>query len=275
MSAVFDSHAHLQDPAFADDRGAVLSRARAAGLAGVLVLGYDVPSSREAVDLARANPGFVFAAAGIHPHDAGTVSQADIEAIADLAGRAETVAVGEIGLDFYRNHSSEADQRRVLDAHLAIALEVGKPVAVHSRGAEGAIHQPLRRYADRWRARHSDRALGVMHCFGGTLEEAETFTALGFLVSVACVATYPRSDEVRRVAAGLPLDRLLVETDSPYLPPQGQRGRRNEPANVVHAAEAVASARGSEAHDIASATTRNALRLFGIMAPAAAPAGSR
>jgi TatD DNase family protein len=258
-----DTHCHLQDERFAADLDAVLAAARREGVARVVVCGYDEPSNAAALRLA-ATAESVLPAVGFHPHEARTVTPAMLDALQALAGRDEVVAVGEIGLDFHYNLSPRTDQFRVLEAQLEIALTAGKPVSVHSRAAETELFVPLRQFAAR---AAGARPPGVLHCFGGTLEQALPYVEAGFLVSLACPITYPRNEEARRLAANLPLDRLVVETDSPYLPPQGKRGERNEPANVVVAAAAVARARGIAVEEVAAATTRNACRLFGIAIP--------
>ena len=185
------------------------------------------------------------------------------------ANLASVVAVGEIGLDFYRDHSPHDQQRNLLDAQLAIAAGLGKPVSVHSRGAEDAIYHHLSDYSRKRDWQPGTAPIGVMHCFGGSVEQARSYAAIGFLISLACVVTYPGNDEARRIAADLPLESLLVETDSPYLPPQSLRGRRNEPAHVVEAVGALAKARGIAFGAAAEATTANALRVFGVRVPAA------
>ena len=264
MTPLIDTHAHLQDPAITADIDAILARAAEAGVAGIVVCGYDAPSNAAAIGLG-ARSAIVFPAVGFHPHDAKDVTPASLAELEALASLPAVVAVGEIGLDHYRDHSPRDVQRRALDAQLEIALRVGKPVSVHSRAAEDAIYEPLATYARAWRRQHTAPP-GVMHCFGGTLDQARRFVALGFKVSIACSITYPKNDVGRRVAAGLPLDSLVVETDSPYLPPQGFRGKRNEPAYVATAIAAIARVRGLSEADVAEATTANALSLFNISA---------
>lgn len=275
MRGLFDSHAHLQDPAFAGDVDAAVERARAAGVTGIVVLGYDPRSNHAALEIAARHPGIVFPAVGIHPHDAASVTDGDLEEVAALARLDQVVAIGEIGLDFYRNLSPAANQVEVLERHLTLALDLGKPVSVHSRSAEEGLTEPLERFAADWSIRFPGRSPGVMHCFGGTSSQAATFVAAGFHVSIACSITYPRNDQARAVAAEIPLERLLIETDSPYLPPQPLRGRRNEPAHVGAAAAAIASVRGCAPTTIANATAANAERLFGVHVGLPSPVGQR
>lgn len=263
---LFDSHCHLTDEAFADDAPEALDRARRAGVAGVALCGYDEPSNAGVLRLAEGRAG-VYPTVGFHPHEAKDITPAMLAGLESLVALPQVVGVGELGLDFYRNHSGSQDQRRVLEAQLAMAVRHGKPVCVHSRAAEDAIFEQLepfaREFADAW----PGRAPGVMHCFGGTLEQARRYVDLGFMVSVACTVTYPKNADTHAIAAGLPLDTLVIETDSPYLPPQRLRGQRNEPAHVAAAAEAIAALRRLAPAAVAEQTTRNAERLFGVHVP--------
>lgn len=259
-AALFDTHAHLTDPKLAAEADAVIARAVAAGVGEVLTLGYDQPSSEAAVELARSFPGSVYAAVGLHPHEADTDWEALLPRLRELAADPAVAAVGEVGLDFYRGWSGEERQRALLAAQLDLALEARKPVCVHSRGAETAILAPLREFAEAAAARGMATP-GVMHCFGGTLEEALPFADLGFLVSIAGPVTYPKNEQTRALAAGLPARSLVIETDSPYLPPQGMRGKTNEPAFITATARAVAAARGVSLEEVAALTTENARRL--------------
>lgn len=264
MNVLFDTHAHLQDPAFTDDIEDVLQRASGAGVRAITLCGYDMPSNHAALDLASRSP-MLFPTVGIHPHDARDVTPAMFAELDSLAALPQVVAIGELGLDFYRDLSPHDVQKRILDDQLALAARLGKPVSVHSRGAEDAIYDHLAAYARSALAlRSAGRPLGVMHCFGGTLEQAERYVALGFLISFAATITYPKNGEARRMAAGLALDAIVIETDSPYLPPQPLRGQRNEPAHVLSAAEGIASARETSLDEVAEATTRNASRCFAV-----------
>jgi len=260
---LFDSHCHLQDEAFAGDLGGVIERAQEAGVAAMVLCGYDAPSNLAALTIAGDYAG-IYPATGFHPHEAATVSRSMLDELEAQVSRPEVIAVGEIGLDFYRDHSPHDVQRRVLDEQLAIALRVGKPVAVHTRGAEEAIYPHIQAYAVEQQRAFGPRPVGVMHCFGGTLEQAQRYVEIGFLVSVACTVTYPSNSEGRRMVAGLPLSALTIETDSPYLPPQGRRGQRNEPSYIEAAARAIATAHGITTQAAAEATFDNAARLFAV-----------
>ena len=258
----FDTHSHLQDPKLAGQFARVLERAREAGVAGVALCGYDAPSNQAALELA-ARSAMVFPTVGFHPHEADDVTPAMLAELESLAESPEVVAVGEIGLDFYRNLSSHEAQRRLIDAQLEIALRVRKPVCVHTRSAEDAAIAHLAPFAAS--AREAGLKIpGVMHCFGGSAEQAQPYLEAGYLVSIACPVTYPKNEETRRLVRTLPLEALVIETDSPYLPPQTRRGQLNEPAYVMEAARAVAELREESLERVLAVTTRNAELLFGI-----------
>ena len=261
---LIDTHCHLQDARFDADREAVLARAAEAGVVTIVVCGEDVASSEAAIALAEstARPR-IRATAGFHPHEAARATEDALDAIERLAGNRHVAAIGEIGLDFHQDRAPRDVQRRVFDAQLAIAARLGLPVTVHSRDAETEVKPHLARFAAESPLPAQGRPPGVLHAFGGTLEQARAYTAMGFLVSLTCAAGYPRNDEARRLAAQLPLKSLLIETDSPALPPQSARGTRNEPANVLAVAELLAEARGVRAESIAAAMMANAEALFG------------
>ncbi len=264
----FDTHCHLQDPAFAGDAPEAIARAGQAGVTGLVICGYDAPSNHAAIELAATSP-IAYPTVGFHPHDAKDLTPALIREVESLASLPEVVGIGEIGLDFFRDLSPRNVQRRALDDQLELALRLGKPVSVHTRAAEDAVYDHLAPFARAWAA-VTARPPGVMHCFGGTLEQARRFVELGFLVSIACAITYPKNEETRRIAAGLPLESLVVETDSPYLPPQDWRGKRNEPAFIETAVVAISRVRSMQATVVADTTTANAARLFGVAITSAA-----
>lgn len=266
MTGAFDTHSHIQDAKLLADFDGVLQRATAAGLEGIALCGYDAPSNALALELAERSP-LLFPTVGFHPHEADDVTTTMIEELATLAALPQVVAIGEIGLDFYRNLSSESAQRTLIEAQLDIALAVRKPVSVHSRSAEDAILEHLGPFAVR--ARKSGLAIpGVMHCFGGTLAQALPYVDAGFVVSIACPVTYPANETTRDLVRGLPLRSLVIETDSPYLPPQGRRGQLNEPAHVIEAAKAIATLKDVPLDEVLEQTTANARELFRVTIPA-------
>ena len=256
MSRLVDTHAHLHDTAFDGDRAAVLARARAAGVAAFLTIGTDVPTSEAAVALAQAEPD-VYAAVGIHPHDAATADDAALARIAELARAPKVVAIGELGLDYYRDLSPRDVQRTALVAQLRLARAVGKPVLLHCREAHADLLELCAT---------EDVATGggILHCFSGDLAVAHRGLDLGLLISIAGPVTYPSARRLAEVVRALPLDRLVVETDCPYLPPQPWRGQRNEPAYLPVTAARVAELLGRPAATVADATTENAARLLGL-----------
>jgi TatD DNase family protein len=268
VDGLIDTHAHLHDPAFDADRPAVLARARAAGVRGFLTIGTDVATAEAAVALAAAEPD-VHAAVGIHPHDALTADASALGRIAALAAGPKVVAIGEIGLDYYRNLAPRDAQRAALEAQLALARRLGKPVLLHCREAHADLLEICR-------AAGVDAVGGILHCFSGDLAVAHRGIDLGLLISIAGPVTYPSARRLADVVRALPSDRLVVETDSPYLPPQPWRGQRNEPAYLPVTAARVAELVGRPLAEIAAATTANAARLLALpprwAGPAAAPA---
>jgi TatD DNase family protein len=217
-----DTHAHLMDSAFDADRPSVMLRARSAGVTGFIAVGYDLATSRAAIDLARETPG-VWAAVGIHPNSAAEAPEADFEALAELASASEVVAIGETGLDNYRQFTSRDRQRQAFAWHLDLAERLDLPVVVHNREADGDV---LAVVADR-------DVKGILHCFS-SLDPVFLSRMLdaGFYVSFAGTLTFKNALPLRQMVGRVPLERLLVETDCPYLAPEPHRGRRNEPAYV-------------------------------------------
>jgi len=253
--SLIDSHAHIYYRDYAGDFDAMLQRAADAGVEAMLVVGTDIESSRESVELAEKHPQ-LYAAVGIHPHDAGRVTDACYAVIRDLAlSSSRVVAIGEIGLDFYRDRSPRADQERVFRAFLRLARELDKPVIIHDRDAHRQVLDCLREEGTR---------RGVLHCFSGDAAMAAEALAMGLYISIPGTVTYPSNEALREVVRAVSIDRMLVETDCPYLAPAPHRGKRNEPAYVRLAAERVAQVKGLSLEDVARITTKNVRDLFGI-----------
>jgi TatD DNase family protein len=256
MAALVDTHCHLTDPKFAADREAVIERARAAGVERIVAVGGGGPIelSEEAADLAQRH-SFLRATAGIHPHDAASYDDAIEDRIVALLARDEVVAVGETGLDYYYEHSPRDVQRRSLARQLALARSHRLPIVLHCRDAEADLREVLD-------AESPGPLRGVVHCFTGTYDDARWYLDKGLNVSFTGILTFKNADALRDVARRLPLDRLMVETDSPYLAPIPYRGKRNEPAFVRHVAEALAGLHACGLETVIERTTAVAEALF-------------
>jgi TatD DNase family protein len=247
---VTDAHAHLD--ACDEPAATLLERAHTVGVTRVVTIGTGIDSCRAALEIADADEG-VFAALGIDPHQAATPEAGRVGELRELLAHPKAVAVGETGLDTVRQFATPLEQRRLLDAHLALADELGLPVVIHNREADEETAAALEPF----------RGTVVLHCFSspGLVSVA---VERGYYVSFAGNATYPNAAPLREASASVPIERILVESDSPYLSPQPVRGRPNEPANVVHTVRALAEARGMGAEELAAATHDNAATAFGL-----------
>ncbi len=266
MQSLADTHLHLFDPQFREDLGAVLARARQAGVNVFVSAALDLDTARENLEIAAAEPG-VFAAVGFHPGSAGRLDAGALATLADLAGRPKVVAIGEVGLDFYRMYFPPEVQEQAFVAQLELAVEVDLPVVVHTREAWPRMLELLRAQ----RRRLGPRLRGVFHAFSGDLAAAEEAGTLGFYFGVGGAITYPKNDRLREVVARLPRDRVVVETDAPYLPPQPWRGRRNEPAYLVEVVRVLAGLWSAPVEAVIAQTTANACQLFALKLVAVGP----
>jgi TatD DNase family protein len=255
---LIDSHAHIQGPEFAADLNGVIDRAHAVGVEKILVVGGtgELSSNDAAVAVANSFTG-LFATVGMHPHDAKDVSEQDFERLERLAADPKVVAVGETGLDFYYDHSPRDLQVKVFTRFIHMARVLELPLIVHDRDAHREIAELLK-------SEGGGNLRGVIHCFTGDYPAAREFLDLGFYLSFSGIVTFKNAEALREAARKLPLERLLVETDSPYLAPVPHRGKRNEPAFVLHVAETIARVKGLPLQEITQATSRNAGALFGI-----------
>lgn len=251
-----DSHAHLTDEAFRDDLEEVIARAQSSGVERILTLGTDVASSRAAIELAERYSG-IYAAIGIHPEAARQATQKDIETIKELASHPSVVAIGEIGLDYYWDKGSAELQQRLFERQLELALERNLPVSVHDREAHPEIIETLGRF-------EGLGVRGVLHAFSGDEHMARQAMEWGFFVSVAGPITFLNERKASVLIPKLPSERILIETDSPYLSPHPLRGRRNEPARVTIVAERVAELTHRTLEQVAEQSTHNARSLFGF-----------
>lgn len=254
MTSFIDSHAHLADPAFDVDRDAVIARARLTGARAIVCIGESVAAAERAAGIAAANPGVVFFSAGVHPHDAADYDDAgDSAAVRELADRG-AVAIGECGLDYHYDHSPREAQRRAFAAQLGLARELDLPVVVHTRLAE-----------DDTAAMIAEAGVagvrGVLHCYTGSHALAEAALAVGWYVSFSGIVTFKKWEDDALIRL-VPADRILAESDSPYLAPVPHRGKRNEPAWVSFTVARIAAARGAEPEEIGALVAANAAKLF-------------
>jgi TatD DNase family protein len=255
---LIDTHAHLDDPRFADDIATVVARAQAAGLERVITIGTDATTSRINVELTTRFP-LLRCAVGIQPNHVAEAQPGDWNVILELVNHPTCVALGETGLDRYWDRAPFPLQEEYFARHLELSRRVAKPVVIHCREAESDVVRMLRAEFD---ARGP--VAGVMHSFTGDAATAKACLEMGLYISFAGMLTYKNAEDLRKVAATIPLDRLLVETDSPYLAPMPHRGKRNEPAFVAHTAACLAEVIGVASDVIAARTTRNAGKLFGF-----------
>jgi TatD DNase family protein len=247
---VIDTHAHLDS--CEEPPETLIERARAAGVDRIVAVGSGIESSRAALEIAERHDG-VFAAVGVHPHQAGNSETGRLDELRDLIAREGVVAVGETGLDYYRDYAPRERQRALFDAELELAAELGKPVVVHSRAADEDTAEALAGFG----------GTVVLHCFSapGLLDVA---LERGYYISFAGNVTYPKAYDLRACARGAPADRILAETDTPYLAPQPRRGKPNEPANVVHTLAALAEVRGEDVRELEAQIDANAAAAFSL-----------
>ena len=255
---LIDSHAHIQGPEYQGDVDAVVARAKQAGIKKIIVVGGagDLASNKAALALARSFPE-LYATVGMHPHDAKDVGAKEFEELEELASEEKAIAVGETGLDYYYSHSAHDIQRNVFSRFIVLARETALPLIVHERDAHRDAADLLRTYG-------AGGLRGVIHCFTGDYAAARNYLDLGFYLSFTGIITFKNADPLREVVRKVPLQRVLVETDSPYLTPVPYRGRRNEPAYVRLVAETIATIKKMSLEEVARITTRNVGELFHV-----------
>ena len=256
--ALIDSHCHLADARLRDDADGIIARARLAGVTTIISVGAigAIETDRLTVELAERNRD-VYAAVGVHPHDAAACSDARLTELRDLAASPKVVAIGESGLDFHYMRSPQHAQEDSLRRHVVLATELGKPIVIHCRDAEARLATIVREVGMPPRG-------GVIHCFTGNASAARELLALGFYISFSGILTFRNAAQMREAALIVPTERVMVETDAPYLAPEPHRGQRNEPAYVMRTLEVLARLRGVHTDVLAQATTENAGRLFGL-----------
>ena len=256
---LIDSHAHIDAPQFDDDREAMLQRCRDAGVQTLLAIGTGPgPQKLDAALPYAEQHDWIYTTVGIHPHDAKEVTQTHLDELVRLARHPKVIAWGEIGLDYFYDHSPRETQAEIFRVQMELAQAAKLPIIIHCRDAWDDCLDQIERH---WK---STALAGILHCFTGSIQHAKRGLDMGFLVSFAGNSTYPKAQDIRNVAAQLPLDRMLIETDAPYLAPQPFRGKRNEPAYVAEVAKTLANVRNLAPEDIAATTASNFRRFFGI-----------
>lgn len=260
-----DSHCHLDGPRFDSDREQVIARAHEAGVVNMLAIGTgDGPGTLDcAVKIAEQHE-FIYATVGIHPHEAQLAKDADFDQLAQLARNPKVIAWGEIGLDYYYDHSPREAQRNVFIRQMELAHKAKLPIVIHCRpsdNSENAWEDCLSLIEQHWR---SSGLGGVLHCFTGAWAHAKRALDFGFMISFAGNVTFPKAEQIRESAKQVPLDRMLIETDSPFLAPVPYRGKRNEPAFVKEVARQIGELRGLSMEEVGEITSRNFCRFFGL-----------
>ncbi|MFC2032328.1 TatD family hydrolase [Chloroflexota bacterium] len=258
--SIVDTHAHLDMSQFNKDRVEVIARAVDSGVSTIVSVGSNFESSRKAIELAEKHSQ-VFAAVGFHPHDVAGVSEVNIAALAEIANNPRVVAIGEVGLDFYRNYSPREAQLSVLKWQLELAINLNLPVIIHCRRAEKEMLPLLNDWVSTDESPKGEPR-GVVHCFSGDMDIAQRYLDMGFFIAFGAYIGYPTSIHMHDVVRYIPQDRLLVETDCPFLPPQSHRGKRNEPAYLPNTVAQLAEIRKVSLEAVAKETTQNARHLF-------------
>lgn len=253
---LIDSHAHLDGESFDEDRDALIKSFKDSGVEAVVVPGSDMESSRKIVELVKVYEN-IYGAVGVHPHEVAGLTESDIDELRKLAGNGKIVAIGEIGLDYYYEYSPRDVQKEYFRKQIALAKELELPIIVHERDAAQDVFQIIREEAD-------GKLTGVIHCYSGSIELAREYIKLGFYISFAGPVTFKNAKKPKEVSKEIPLERLLVETDSPYMTPVPYRGKRNDPTYVRYVAEEIAALKGISFEELAKQTTLNAKKLFGI-----------
>jgi len=250
---LIDTHAHLQWASFDKDREKVINRARKVDVKYIVNIGFDIDGCRKGIELAEKHKG-LYATVGIHPHNASQLNENVLDKLRKLSENPKVVAVGEIGLDYYRNLSPRHTQKKAFEAQLFLVEELDLPVAIHDREAHADTLKMLSKF--------KGKIKGIMHCFSGSKEMAEQCVGFGFYISFAGPVTFPNSHKLQEIAKSIDLNKILLETDSPWLAPQDMRGKRNEPAFLPFIAKKIAKLKGISMDELAEATTENAKEIF-------------
>jgi len=257
---LIDTHTHLNDARFDADRAETIKRAKAAGVSNIIEIACDPQKWDEALKLSAANRG-IYCSLGIHPQEAKQCTPELFEQLEQLLKNPSVIALGETGFDYHYENSSRNTQKEVFIKHIELSIKIGKPLVIHCRPSSSAGKDA---YDDLIQILKERPCRGVIHCFSGSVAEAVELAAIGYYLGIDGPITYPKSEILREVVKQIPLDRLLTETDSPYLPPQGFRGKRNEPSYIEHIAKEIARIKGIGLYEVEKTTAANATALFGF-----------
>ncbi|MBW1829742.1 MAG: TatD family hydrolase [Deltaproteobacteria bacterium] len=253
---LIDSHAHLDIRDFNQDRSEVIERAVSGGLTHIITIGIDLDSSHSALELAGAYD-FIYAAVGYHPHNAEACTPQALDSLVQIASDQKVVAWGEIGLDFYRSYAPRDAQFRAFQQQLEIANDLNLPIIIHDRDAHEDVFEMLKKMGKGERK-------GVIHCFSGDRDLAAAFIEMGYYISIPGTVTYKKATQIKDVAASIPMERMLIETDAPFLTPVPKRGKRNEPFFVTYTAREIARLRNMTFEEVTTQTAKNTKKLFGL-----------
>ncbi|HEY60947.1 MAG TPA: TatD family hydrolase [Anaerolineae bacterium] len=265
MNSLFDTHCHLYLPDFRDDLTLIIERAKQKNITNILIPGIDIKSSEKAIKLCASQPLLLHPAVGIHPNYGNQINSAIIKELRDLASNQLVVAIGEIGLDYYRNFTPINDQKQLLNMQLKLALAIDKPIIIHNRDAENHLWDIIGKWYEKIPSNSPlKNRPGVFHSFSSSLEFAKQAIKKGFYIGVGGPITYKKSKNYRKLISQLPIERILIETDSPYLAPQQYRGKRNEPSFLVYTAQRLSEIFQINFDTLSEITTRNAKLLFNI-----------
>ena len=249
-----DTHAHLDFPEFDSDRKQVVEKAQAAGVEYIVNIGSSLKGSRDSLKLAQEFPG-IYASVGLHPHEADSFNDQALSELKTLAQADKVVAIGEIGLDYFKNYSLQENQRTLFISLLVLSQELNLPVVLHCRQAQNDLLDILKRAMPK---------AAVLHCFSGDEKFLQDCLDLGFFISFTCNITYKKAQNLRDLARIIPLERLFLETDAPFLSPEGERGKRNDPLNLKRLCDEIAKIRGISAQEVAETTSQNAIKFFNL-----------
>ena len=258
---IFETHAHYDDDAFDEDRDKLLNEVNSEGVEYIVNVGASIESTKSSIALSEKYP-FVYAAAGVHPNETGELTDKDMQWLKEQFENKNVIAVGEIGLDYYWDEPDRSIQKKWFESQLLIALEVNKPIIIHSRDAASDTYEILSEYMKKYNEKSKDLSPGVIHCYSYSSQMALDYVNMGFYIGVGGVLTFKNSKKLKEVVEAVPIDRIVLETDSPYLSPEPFRGKRNNSANLKYIAQKLAELKNMEYDEIISVTRKNAMELY-------------